>query len=537
MTLIVVGLSVGHDCGAALMVDGNVVVAISEERIDRHRHSSGWTASLRYCLKYAGFRVDDVDQFVFSSGGACLPDGFHGGLATFGVPPERVVTVDHHLSHAIGAYCLSGYAESAVLVLDAVGNNEDTESFYFASRSGIVRLNPVAPTRPRYKGIGSTYEAFTNFLGFNDEESGKTMALAAYGDRERFRAPLFDLTGGGVKSRLEQTHQWGVAEFASRSGLDFGDLYPSDRTVASRDIAAFVQRQTEMALVHLVGEVIDRTKASALCLSGGVALNCVANSRVRAAYPDLRLFILPPASDSGQPLGNALYGHWKLTGEFPVVGTLASAFGREYDDDDTLAALRKDSLTLSYGRLYRYRHRYYKDTDPAAVAAQLLADGNVVGWFQGGSELGPRALGQRSILADPRNPNIRDVLNAKVKKREWFRPFSPSILVESAYQFVGDSVSRPFMVESPGIEANRRVEIPGAVHVDGSARVQTVHRSQGRFHDLIEKFAELTGVPAVVNTSFNVKEPIVETPGNALGTYLASEIDYLILGDYVVAKG
>ncbi|MEU6551572.1 carbamoyltransferase C-terminal domain-containing protein [Streptomyces sp. NPDC046915] len=537
MSFTVAGLAIGHDCGCALVRDGQPVVAISEERLDRHRHSGLWASSLTYCLEHAGIRIGDVDLFVFSSGGPPLPAGFDGGLSSLGVDKSRVTTVDHHLSHAFGAFCLSGFEDSAVLVLDAVGNCEDTESSYVASRDGVVRISERDPARPRYKGIGSTYEAFTNFLGFNDEESGKTMALAAYGDPGRFGVPLFDFApDGGVMGRLTQTHHWGVLEFARSNGLAFGELFDAGESQESRDVAAYVQHETEEALLKLIDDLLKRTGASRLCLSGGVALNCVANDRIRREYPGLDLFVLPPASDTGQPLGNALYGHWRGSGEMPTAHRGSSSFGRQYDEGSIRRALAKFADTLTYGRLYRYEYEYYKDSDPARTAAQLLAEGAVIGWFQGGSELGPRALGHRSILADPRDSRVRTYVNSAIKHREWFRPFAPSILAEESHRFTGDAVNRSFMLESPSILESARTDIAGALHVDGTARIQCVMPEQRPFHRLISAFADRTGVPAVLNTSFNVREPIVETPGQALGTFLSSELDYLVIEDFVVSK-
>ncbi|MFD8810763.1 carbamoyltransferase [Streptomyces sp. NPDC059627] len=536
MSYIVAGLAIGHDCGCALICDGRPVVAISEERLDRHRHSGLWTSSLIYCLQYAGIQLQDVDLFVFSSGGPDLPADYDGGLSSLGVEKRRVVTVDHHLSHAFGAFCLSEFEDAAVLVLDAVGNSEDTESAYTASRYGVDRISERDPTRPRYKGVGSTYEAFTNFLGFNDEESGKTMALAAYGDPKRFDIPLFDFAGGRIMGQLNQTHHWGVLEFARKNGLKFGDPFDAGQSQYSRDVAAYVQQETERALLELIGDLLRRTGASRLCISGGVALNCVANERIRRAYPQVELFVPPPASDTGQPLGNAFYGHWYGSGEMPTGHRVSSSFGREYGEQSIRHALAKFPDTLTYGRLYRHQFEYFTDSDPARTAAQLLADGAVIGWFQGGSELGPRALGHRSILADPRDVRMRTYVNSAIKHREWFRPFAPSILAERSHCYTGDDVNRLFMLESPKILESARADIASAIHVDGTARVQCVMPEQQQFHRLISEFAKRTGVPALLNTSFNVREPIVETPGQALGTFLSSDLDYLVMENFVVSK-
>jgi predicted NodU family carbamoyl transferase len=532
---LVAGLNMGHDGGCALLRGGELVCAISEERLNRHRFSPGWARSLMYALETADADLADIDLIVFSSGGPDLPAGFDGGLRRFGVDPKRFAVLDHHASHAWCAHCMSGAPESLVLVVDAVGNNEDTESWWWAGRGGVERLGRNDRVRPRSGGIGSTYEAFTNWLGFPDQESGKTMALAAFGDADAIEEPLFELVGTQVNGALPSTHQWGVEAFFASRGLALGDPFPNATEQPAKDVAAYVQREAEAAVLELVGRLLAEHPASTLCFTGGVALNCVLNSKLRDAIAPRRLFVPPASSDVGQPLGNALYGHWRLTGEVPAGSARWQCPGRGYSETEIAAALEEHPLVTPYGRLRREQRSWGRESNPAETAAQLLAEGKTVGWLQAGSEFGPRALGHRSILADPRTPASRDHLNRAVKHREWFRPFAPSIPRERAGDLVGVDGDFPYMLEAPTIREEWVERLAGVVHVDGTARVQTVcPEMDPRFHDLILRFECKTGVPAVLNTSFNDREPIVETPGDALLTFQAGRLDALIVGDTAV---
>lgn len=535
----VVGLNVGHDGGCAILIGDRVRFAVSEERLNRHKHSPGWLASLLYCLQATETSLDEIDLFVFSCGGTPLPDAYDGGLTSLGARADQIISVDHHLSHAIGSFCVSPFDEALVVVYDALGNNTDTESYYVGGNNQIEKVGGNNPSRPRVKGIGATYEAFTNFLGFIDQESGKTMALAAYGDPSLFQVPLFDVRGDQVASQLERTHQRGVLEFSRKFGLPFGDCFPAHTSEISWHIAAYVQHQTEIVIVELLRDLMKSTGMTNICLSGGVALNCVINTKIREVLKPNGLFILPPASDTGQALGNALYGFYYLTGELPEYPLRNCFFGRTYTDEEIIAALKREPRITPYGRMPKYRsYSYDKELDVARTAGQLIAEGYTVGWFQGGSELGPRALGHRSILADPRSVIMRDAVNSRIKHREWFRPFASSVLAEKVTSYFHLQNLSSFMLEAPLVKHERRLDIQAAMHIDRTSRLQTVEESQDSlFHRLITEFERVTGVPVVINTSFNDREPIVETPGNALFTFLTTDLDYLILENYLVSKG
>ncbi|RDG36256.1 carbamoyltransferase family protein [Streptomyces corynorhini] len=534
-TPVTVGINIGHDGGAALITDTGMV-AISEERLNRTRYSPGWQAALLYCLQAARVQLADVDLIAVSGIGHHPPTPAETGLAHLGVHPARIVPVDHHLSHAYTAYCLSPYDTATVLVVDGGGNNHDTESYYAATKEGIHRCGGNPPGRPRAGGIGATYEAFTNFLGWHEQEAGKTMALASYGDPGLYPAPLFDVTGAAVHGRLTRTHAPGVAELARRTGFDFGPPGSRGGHPLGINAAAYVQSQTERALCALAKQTTAATGLSNLCLAGGVALNCVAAEKVRRLDTVTGYFAPPAASDRGQALGCALYGWHQLTGDMPSRTLTTDYFGRTYTDNEIEQALTRDPRS---GLVERRRtpYRWRRESDIAATAAQMIADGKIIGWFQGGSELGPRALGARSILADPRTSTGSDALNRRIKHREPFRPFAPAVLADHAARWFDLDVPSPFMLLAPAVRPENADRIAGVVHIDQTARVQTVDPSAApAFAALIEHSHRITGVPVVLNTSFNDREPIVETPAHALATLQACDLDTACIGDYLVER-
>lgn len=531
----VVGLNLGHDGGAALLT-GETMVAIGEERLNRTRYSPGWQAALLYCLQAANMRLPDVDLIAISGLGHTPPAFNDTGLRHLGIDHATVMTVDHHMSHAYTAYCLSPYDTATVLVVDGAGNNGDTETAYLANPSKILRINSNPPVRPRAGGIGATYEAFTNYLGWHEQEAGKTMALAAYGDPTAYPEPLFDLHGTAIHGRLTRTHSAGVADLAARTGWDLGPSGSRGADPRGINAAAYVQAETEQALCALTERTIAMTGEPNLCFAGGVALNCVAGDRLRRLDSVARYFAPPAASDRGQALGCALIAWHHLTGELPRRPVSTDVGGRPYSDVEIEQALHRDPRS---GLVERRRapFRWTREGDIAATAAQLIAAGELIGWFQGGSELGPRALGNRSILADPRTIASAQALNDRIKHREPFRPFAPAVLADEATKWFDLDEPSPFMLLAPPVRPEAADRIPSVVHVDGTARVQTVDPVLNpRFADVITRFQTITDVPVVLNTSFNDTEPIVETPAHALATLQACDLDAACIGDYLVVK-
>ncbi|MFJ8140820.1 carbamoyltransferase [Streptomyces sp. NPDC096013] len=531
----VVGINLGHDGGAALITD-TVMVAIGEERLNRTRYSPGWEASLLYCLRAANLALDDIDLVAVSGIGRTRPAPTETGLTHLGIDLSRIAPVDHHLSHAYTAYCLSPYETATVLVVDGGGNNNDTETHYAATPDGIERLGGNPPTRPRAGGIGATYEAFTNWLGWHEQEAGKTMALASYGDPSLYLAPLFDVVNTQVHGRLTRTHAPGIADLAARTGFDFGPYDSRGAHELGTNAAAYVQGETERALCRLAEQTIAATGLGNLCFAGGVALNCVAADKIHRLIAVTGYFAPPAASDRGQALGCALYAWHRFTGDLPRRPLSSDYFGRDYTSEEIEQALRRDPPS---GLVERRRtpFTWRRESDIARTAAQMIADGKIIGWFQGGSELGPRALGARSILADPRTTASSHALNERIKHREAFRPFAPSILADHAGAWFDLDVLSPFMLLAPPVRPDHADKIAGVVHVDGTARVQTVDPATApAYGALIEHFHQLTGVPVVLNTSFNDREPIVESPADALATFQACDLDAACIGSYLVER-
>lgn len=534
---VVVGVNEGHDGGAAVVVDGVVKCAISEERLNRRKYSPGYLNSFFYCLDVLNLKIDDISLIVFSSYHRRLPNHYQGALKSLRIPTNKFITVDHHLSHAFGAYFLSPFDDALILVIDGQGNENDTESYYFGKGQRIEKIGGNSPTRNPAKGLGRTYEAFTNFLGWTDQEAGKTMALAGYGNHLAYKIPLFELKGTEVIGVLNYKYEKGVIEFAKRHSLDFGPPYTRGTKPKSADVAAYVQKELEKILIELVSKLVKKTGKKKLCMAGGVVLNCSTNTKLLRSGIVEDMFVLPAASDKGQAIGNALYGFYKLEGHIPRNPLCNDYFGRTYSEEEITSVLRRERGYIEKHIPTRCGFQFTKQDSIVKTVAKLLSEGKIVGWFQDGSELGPRALGHRSILCNPRNIKLKDQLVKKVKYREAFRPFAPSCLLEKTSEYFEIDRPFPYMLFAAHVQPNKKDMIPAVTHVDNTARIQTVtKKDNGFFYDIIKEFYKLTGIPMVLNTSFNSQEPIVETPENALSTFLRTDMDYLAIGNFLVWK-
>jgi len=360
------------------------------------------------------------------------------------------------------------------------------------------------------------------------------MGLAPYGHRETFEnVEVFNLDQGKLKCLMPNKHKnpiQAVVDFGRTQGVDFGPPRQSGADYTQRycDIAFLIQDRLEKALVNKANHLHKLTGSKNLCIAGGVGLNCVANREILNNTPFERIFIQPAAGDSGQCLGNALYGYHYLLGKPRREVMTHAYFGKEYSNTDVMNALERWSGQVIYERMQ----------NPATQVAALLSEGNVIGWFQFGSELGPRALGHRSILADPRQPAMQDFINAIVKHREPFRPYAPSVLLEHSNEFFDLPCPSPFMLLTARVYPHKRSTIPAVTHVDGTARVQTVTKEDnGIYYDLIQAFYKKTGIPLLLNTSFNLAgEAIVETPNDALNSFMKTQMDYLVIHEYLVRK-
>jgi carbamoyltransferase len=562
----VLGLNLSHDRSAAIVRDGEVVVAIEEERLDRIKHSEGFLIqghferltktlpmkAVMYCLEVADIGIDDLDLVVGNrplGDGAIrrirreLPIRDKSKIREFPVP-------SHHLAHAATAYYSSPFNEAAILIVDQAGSRfpgtSDIEKHTVLVADGLEIRIVAGTTYPAdYSdlSLGLFYDFFTCKLGFVTRygtpefgvfecggypEAGKTMGLAPHGRPRPEWGDWLRLDGLDVRvSQAELEEIWKT--LLSEEGVDYE---PGKRGCwqhpLAKDVAFKVQSELERAMLHLADQTRQLTGKNDLCMAGGVTLNSVSNQRVRAEGPFDRVFIPAPAGDSGNAIGAALYGWHVLLNGKRRSQMRTAALGRSYSDADVAAALE---LPYFKGRVTAKR------ADLAEVA-ELLARHYVVGWVSGGSEVGPRALGHRSILADPRHPGMRDFLNAQIKHREAFRPYAPSVLAEYTDDWFEEAGESPFMLFVPAVRPDRRAAVPAITHVDGTARVQTVHADiDPVYHQLIGAFHELTGVPLILNTSFNDNgEPIVETPEHALCTFIRTKIDYLYLDGWLVSK-
>lgn len=440
--------------------------------------------------------------------------------------PAPMVNVSHHEAHA-ATFFVSPFDEAAVLVMDGFGDDAST-SAYVGRGNRLERLWYTGI----FNSIGIVYTFVTKYLGFAGfSDEGKVMALAAYGD-DRYVKAFRDVISPTPDGRYKvNTAYFDYAAFGElkpfrRRFFDvFGPPRQSGEPLNDRHkaVARGLQVLTEDIVLHVARDLRQASGAKNLCLSGGVALNCVANARVLEEAGFDRVWVPPCASDTGAPLGSTLWHYHQTLGHPRRLELKHPFYGRPYTDADIQAALAEANLSAERLETPALLDRVARD----------LAAGKIVGWFQGRSEMGPRALGNRSILADPRRAEMKDAINSRIKHREPFRPFAPAVLMERAAEFFHLSQPDPFMTLAPRVRQEKAHLIPAAVHVDGTGRIQTVEREANpRYYGVIEAFGNLTGVPVLLNTSFNRQEPIVETPGEAISCFLRTGMDVLVLGDY-----
>ncbi len=540
--MVILGLNRGnHDASACLVKDGEVLSFINVERLTRIKHDGAQIGEgVSYCLECARIDFDEVDLVVQNSYCYDLSE-FDALHRSIGIPDdaecvrqfEHVVTISHHLAHAYCGVGLSPFDACAVLVADGVGQidgdrTEAESGFYFRD----LELEEVFQRVDRYPktdgihgegyfsfdSIGGVYSAVASYIFGHWNQSGKVMGLAAYGTENMFGWELISGLNGTLHFNPDFRKD---LKHPCKSGRDWERFRKE-----YENISYAVQDETERALIYLANELYRQTGARNLILSGEVGLNCVANRKIEDATPFERVFVPPVCADDGISVGCAYYGWFEMCKGRKVFALSHPYFGKRYPEDEVLDLLSEEPL-ISFERVCAEKE-----------AARLLSEGKVVGWFQGRSAMGPRALGNRSILADPGDVKMRDVLNEKVKHREPFRPYGASVLAEKAEEYFECSGERPYMTFAVPVKEEKRGCIPAVVHVDNTCRIQTVHPKENvRFYNLIREFDEITGVPMVINTSFNVKgDPIVETPGDALSCFFATDIDVLFVDDYRVEK-
>ncbi len=577
----VLGINAYHgDVSAVLLEDGQLVIALEEERFRRVKHWAGFPSlAIARCLEYAGIRGSDIAHVAISRDPRAnllrkaryalmnRPDislvrdrlrnarklrGVRGPLAdALGVTQAalpRLHYVEHHPSHLASAFFVSPFADAAVCAIDGFGDFVST-SMAAGSANRLEVLEKVYFPH----SLGMLYTAITQhlgFMGYGDEF--KIMGLAPYGKPElvaEVRKLVTLKPGGTFELQLEYFRHW-----CDDIHMEWDEGYPtlgrvySDRlekllgparkkdeplSEQHENLARSLQAVYEECAFHVLNGLWERTKNPRLCLAGGCAMNSVANGKVRSHTPFEELYIQPAAGDNGTALGAAYYVWNQILGKPRSFVMEHGYWGTSYPHADLASVLSERD-----DEEWTYKQTEADDEEAVCrIAARLIADGNVVGWFQGRMEWGARALGNRSILADPRRADMRDLINTKIKFREKFRPFAPSIMEEALDDYFVDAAPDPFMQQVYPVREDKRAILPAITHADGSGRLQTVsERTNPRYYRLIGEFAKLTGVPVVLNTSFNENEPIVDTPQQALDCFLRTRMDAIIVGNTIIQR-
>ena len=550
-----------HDSAAALIKDGFLVAAAQEERFTRKKHDQDFpTNAIHYCLQEGGIQAQDLDYIGFydkpftkferllTTYVATFPKSLPSFLKAMPVwlkeklwiPQKmreelgeagKLLFVEHHLSHAASAFFVSPFSEAAILTADGVGEWETTTTGMGNDKTLTLTESIHFP-----HSLGLLYSAFTYYLGFRvNSAEYKVMGLAPYGKPVFADLILREL----VSLKDDGSFRLNMKYFAYDYGLTMTNKYfhtlfgvpprtpESTLTQFHKDVAASIQYVTDEIMLRMTTDLHKKTGSNNLCLAGGVALNCVSNSKVLASSGFKQIFIQPAAGDAGGSVGAAFYIYNMLLKNERTYTWSHNFLGPEYSNEAIKQVLNQ--LNLEGERL--------SNDSLLKRTAQLIADQQVVGWFQGRMEFGPRSLGARSILADARNPENYSRVNLKIKFRESFRPFAPTVIIERMKDYFEFDQPSPYMLFAAQVRADRRT-IPAVTHVDGSARLQTIARKDHElFYDLIIEFEKLTSCPVIINTSFNVRgEPIVCTPFDAIKCFLRTDMDYLILGNFVLDK-
>jgi len=575
----ILGINAYHgNASAAIVCDGQLIAAVEEERFNRVKYAAGFpAAAIRYCLKEAGLTLADVDHVAvprnpYARLGTKLfyamrmPSfarerikvlakftGIREALAgAFDADPEKLKAVfhrvEHHVAHLASSFYCSPFEESALLSADGLG---DFASSMWGAGFG-PRMN-VHGSIAFPHSLGLYYSAITQYLGFlkfGDEY--KVMGLGAYGEPEYLEAfrEIVKSNGGGFKLALKYfTHHrtgpemsWAEADktpvlgklFSEDLAKHLGPARGPEEAIEQRhkNLACSLQARLEEVYLGMLRHLARETGMKSVCLAGGVAFNCVANGKILGETPFEKVYVHPAAGDAGLAVGAALYVWHEVFGK-PRSFVMEHAYwGPGFSADETRKAIEIGKLAESgYAVTQLEEERLLERT------AKLIGEGKILGWFQGRAEWGPRALGNRSIVADPRKPEMKEILNRRIKHREIFRPFAPSILAEAASEWFEQSHPSPFMTMAYAVKPDKRDKIPAPTHVDGTGRLQTVTKTANpRYWKLIKEVERQTVVPVVLNTSFNDNEPIVCKPQEAIDCFLRTQMDALALGDFLITK-
>lgn len=547
----VLGIADSHNGSACLMRDGKIVVAIQEERLSGQKrapvYASRYSLCVKYCLDTAKISAEQLDAIVICVAGDESKPSHDFRLNPIYrelKPTVRISYISHHLGHALGAYYCSGFDDAAVLVIDGSGSPRSSlsaDEAALAPKEGKLcaeiisayEINPISSAplfkhfivdewyesssnrAPRFRSLGGMFSAISKFSFGNAMDAGKVMGLAPYGEPIYSNTELFSYQNEEITFNTHFLEKFKAV-----------DPWPNNQHI-HQNIAASAQR----ALNDIVPKIADRlflkSNSRNLCYAGGVALNCIANQCLFLNSRFSEIFIMPAAEDSGTAIGAAYYGVREYSKELKPKGQYSDSLGRVYSKGWKLSDSLRQHLCL------------IPTSNPLSLVAKRIASGGIFGWFEGGAELGPRALGNRSILFDVRHEKQKDKVNERVKFREGFRPFAPAVLAHNAsdwFEFEDSPASSPYMLRTVSAKQEVRKYIPSGIHIDGSARVQTVDQNNPLF-DLLCLYEQMTGIPIIGNTSFNVMgEPIVETPEDALWALLATEMDAVYINGVIYEK-
>ena len=548
-----------HDSAACLLKDGEIVAAVQEERFNRIKNSSVFPINaINYCIQAGNISFDEIDYVAFYEKPylkfsrvifdhiKSFPFSYRNFLRSIPLWLQdrlilpltlkkeigfegKTVFIKHHLAHASSSFLVSPFNEAAIIIADGVGEYATTSYGY--GNNGITILKEI-----HYPdSLGLLYSAITSYLGFKaNSEEGTTMALASFGKPEYIKEfyKIIDVKDDG--SFHINSKYFGYTKGKTMYSKSFIKLFGSPRKTGTeyeerhKNIAASLQLFVEETLIKIANHLYSETKMPNLCLAGGIFLNCVANQKILEKTPFEKVFIQPGAGDAGGSIGAAINLYNCILGN-PRSYIMEHAYlGPEFSDE----VIKRIVLTQNL------KFTEYNEEELLQKAAQFIHNNKTVGWFQGRLEFGPRALGNRSILANATNPEMVNILNDRIKHREWFRPFAPIVPEDRANEFFEMNGMSPFMLLAPRVREHARTILPSITHIDGTARVQTVSKKYNpRLYKLLIEIEKLCGVPVAINTSFNLHgEPIVCTPDEAINDFLKSEMDYLIMGNLLIQK-
>lgn len=552
-----------HDSAAALIKDGIVIAAAEEERFTGVKHDNSFPInSIDFCLKFAGITIEDIDHVAYYEKTLLRFErildmfikSYPHTMRPFikGVPEwinekikveqkirkklgfkKNIFYIPHHVSHASASYYASGFEKSAILTIDGIGEYQTTGLWIGEGN----KIKPLAQINFP-DSIGLLYSAFTALLGFRiNEDEYKVMGLAAYG-KPIYKDQIYNLID--VKNdgsfKLDLTYFRFREEFKMWSNK-FEDTFGKPRkqtetvTQKHKNIAASIQLVTEEIYFRMLNHLYSLTKTENLCIGGGVALNALANGKIYTNTPFKKVYVIGPAGDGGNAMGAALFSYYSILNKKEKTSQINNLYlGSQYSDGEIEKVLEAKKLKYL---------KFKNETELIRSTAKLLANNRIIGWFQGRMEYGPRALGARSILANPKQRNMKEKVN-KIKIREQFRPFAGSILKESLsdyFEIPKGVYFSPFMIFCFVVKAQMRKNIASIVHEDFTCRVHSVSKENGIYYSLIKEFYKITGIPVVLNTSFNLKgEPIVENPKQAVNDFLKTAMDYLVIGNFLISK-